>query len=609
LVNTMACHPLLQALFCFFLAALVTADLTDEYDHAAYLDPEENYKLYWSVKDADKSIHFAVEVNTTGWVGFGISAGLSGNMKGADLVVGWVDSQGKGYLKDYHGKQDENTWPILDKKQDYDFVGSSESNSVTVLRFKRKLVTCDNEDRDIPLGTVKVIYAFGKDDTLNYHSGSRGARSLNLLNYVKTGPPPKTAKYFEVLSRNVMVPATRTTYWCQAFKLADIVTLREKQHIIEIEPLIEMKARGVVHHIIIYICKDTFNETHLNVTGSCYRNRNMPPSIRECAGLSVMHAWAIGNANFKYPDHVGWPIGAKDSMKFIVIETHFDNPTKTPDLVVTSGFRFYYDKPRMYDASMLTMGVRFSNGLIIPPKQENWISSGACTKACSSHINQSSALPGGEIKLFAFSLHAHTAGKGIWTKHIRNGKEIAELMRNDNYDFNYQQSQLLRKEVSFKAGDELITYCKYNTMKREDATVGGLSTEDEMCLNFILYYPRVDLSVCLTEDRRVRHNFTMKYQNTAYSTGWKGVKWNNTMVNELKTLYSYQGKDAVYSYCVGDSAKIHHKELQYRPTIKEPLPPEKDVCATETSNALLPMPNFIMIPFLAILVICKFMKI
>ena len=54
------------------------------------------------------------------------------------------------------------------------------------------------------------------------------------------------------------------------------------------------------------------------------------------------------------------------------------------DLVVTSGFRFYYDKPRMYDASMLTMGVRFSNGLIIPPKQENWISSGACTKACSS---------------------------------------------------------------------------------------------------------------------------------------------------------------------------------------------------------------------------------
>ena len=45
--------------------------------------------------------------------------------------------------------QDKNERPILDKKQDYDLVGSSESDAVTVLKFKRKLVTCDNEDKDI----------------------------------------------------------------------------------------------------------------------------------------------------------------------------------------------------------------------------------------------------------------------------------------------------------------------------------------------------------------------------------------------------------------------------------------------------------------------------
>ena len=77
----------------------MVGDLTKEYDHAAYLDPDEKFKLYWSVKDVDESIHFAVEVKTTGWVGFGISAGLSGSMKGADIVMGWVDSQGKGHLK------------------------------------------------------------------------------------------------------------------------------------------------------------------------------------------------------------------------------------------------------------------------------------------------------------------------------------------------------------------------------------------------------------------------------------------------------------------------------------------------------------------------------
>jgi len=285
---------ILQGLFLFCLTAFVTANLRNEYDHAAYLDPEENYKLYWSVKDADKSIHFAVEVNTTGWVGFGISAGLSGSMKGADIVIGWVDSKGKGHLQDYHGPDGKNGWPILDKKQDYNLVGSSESNSFTVLKFKRKLVTCDKEDRDIPLGTNKVIYAFGKDDALKYHSGRRGARSLNLLSYVKNVPPPKNAKHFDALSRNVLVPAVRTTYWCQALKIADLVTLSKKEHIVEVEPIIEKKDRGVVHHMVLYVCKDSFNETHLNITGSCYANRNMPPSIRECAGSSPMYAWAVG---------------------------------------------------------------------------------------------------------------------------------------------------------------------------------------------------------------------------------------------------------------------------------------------------------------------------
>ena len=32
--------------------------------------------------------------------------------------------------------------------------------------------------------------------------------------------------------------------------------------------------------------------------------------------------------NFKFPDHVGWSIGAADSLRYLVLETHFDNPTQ-----------------------------------------------------------------------------------------------------------------------------------------------------------------------------------------------------------------------------------------------------------------------------------------
>ena len=49
-----------------------------------------------------------------------------------------------------------------------------------------------------------MIFAHGPTDTFSKHRTSdRGARSINLLNYVKNVPPPKTAKYFDVVSANV----------------------------------------------------------------------------------------------------------------------------------------------------------------------------------------------------------------------------------------------------------------------------------------------------------------------------------------------------------------------------------------------------------------------
>ena len=35
------------------------------------------------------------------------------------------------------------------------------------------------------------------------------------------------------------------------------------------------------------------------------------------------------------------------------------------------------------------------------------------------------------------------------------------------------------------------------------------------------------------------------------------MKWNNSMVKELKNLYEYQGADALYPMCVGSKARAH----------------------------------------------------
>ena len=101
--------------------------------------------------------------------------------------------------------------------------------------------------------------------------------------------------------------------------------------------------------------------------------------------------------------------------------------------MVTSGLRFYYDAPRKYDAETLTTGMSVGGTQIIPPKQKNWISFGQCSKECLAR-----GFNGKEVKFFASFPHAHTVGNGIWTKHIRNGKEVGEIFRDENYDFDYQ---------------------------------------------------------------------------------------------------------------------------------------------------------------------------
>ena len=86
--------------FLLFLSTFystVSADLYSEYAHHAVLDPQEKMKLFWTVDWDAETVSFAVEAETTGWVGFGFSTG-SGQMVGSDVVIGWVKDN-KGYLK------------------------------------------------------------------------------------------------------------------------------------------------------------------------------------------------------------------------------------------------------------------------------------------------------------------------------------------------------------------------------------------------------------------------------------------------------------------------------------------------------------------------------
>jgi len=88
--------PLVLLLCLTALHSLSSADLLTEFAHHAVLGSQEKMKLYWTVDWDAEAVSFAVEADTTGWVGFGFSG--SGQMAGSDVVIGWVKDN-KGYLK------------------------------------------------------------------------------------------------------------------------------------------------------------------------------------------------------------------------------------------------------------------------------------------------------------------------------------------------------------------------------------------------------------------------------------------------------------------------------------------------------------------------------
>ena len=81
----------LVALFTVFVQLATCAhNLEEEYRSSAILD--DGYTLHWNFDLEQQTIAFAVNVSTTGWVGFGLSP--NGQMPQSDVVIGWVDNDG-----------------------------------------------------------------------------------------------------------------------------------------------------------------------------------------------------------------------------------------------------------------------------------------------------------------------------------------------------------------------------------------------------------------------------------------------------------------------------------------------------------------------------------
>lgn len=86
-------------------------------------------------------------------------------------------------------------------------------------------------------------------------------------------------------------------------------------------------------------------------------------------------------------------------------------------------------------------------------------------------------------------------------------KEIGTLGCNDNYDFNNQYFSPIHRVL--KPGDQLETVCVYDTATVTQVTPGCGGVDCEMCLNYIVYYPKIPSGFDCLDDHPVNTNITL----------------------------------------------------------------------------------------------------
>ncbi|CAI5511897.1 unnamed protein product [Closterium sp. Naga37s-1] len=116
--------------------------------------------------------------------------------------------------------------------------------------------------------------------------------------------------------------------------------------------------------------------------------------------------------------------------------------------------------------------------------QVHWTVVSTCPGECTAKVfgNES-------VKIIGSVLHLHTLGRQLYTDVFRRGSKVATINRQDYYDFASQQSIPTTPEFELLPGDELRTSCVWDSTARTNVTLGGPSTEGEMCIDYLVYYP------------------------------------------------------------------------------------------------------------------------
>ncbi|XP_052673220.1 dopamine beta-hydroxylase-like [Crassostrea angulata] len=500
------------------------------------LDVNTNLVLRWGIDYNMARIYF--ELSATVLPGQGLMFGFSdyGDVTGADLAVLGTHF-GKVNLKDCW--TDKNGILRMDFRQNYALTSGEWRNNKLLARFHRRFDTCDPMDYAIDTGTTHVIFAVTQGPLQPGQqlpsSVKVGLQRVQLLKPDLPQPdiPPDTWS-FDILNPNITIPARDTTYWWYVTQLPQLPT---KNHIIQYEGVITKGNEEFVHHIEVFHCQvdPLVKVTSYNGPGMA---EGKSPELEACR--EVIGAWAMGASAIYLPNEAGTAIGGPHLSRYVLLEVHLNNPKLKTGVKDSSGIRFRVTRHlRPYDSGIMELGLEYTNKMAIPPGQNAFTLPGYCIPECTSI-----ALPPSGIRIYASQLHTHLTGKKVFTKHFRAGIELPELNRDNHYSPHFQEIRTLPRHVHVLPGDALLTSCVDSTANRSSITLGGFSIREEMCVNYVHYYPRCQLEVCKSSvaDHSL-HRFFQLANATQNSDDvaerYQSVDWTPSKVASLQKLYQH----------------------------------------------------------------------
>lgn len=265
------------------------------------------------------------------------------------------------------------------------------------------------------------------------------------------------------------VPTTRTTYQDFGWEFNEPACQQGDCYLVGAEAIVNTT---FLHHYILKGCEE--KPARFSGDGK--------PEAQRMQGCKQVWGWAPGKT-FTAPKIASMKLG---KYKYFTVQVHYDNPNGVVGQKDFSGFKLHYTtvaRPHLA-GSLAPFRLSFSPAVRIPPGVDRWFITSSCIVSATKPVTIISA--GAHAHLLGREMYMHQTkadGSGIY-KFDRAIEEERNWYFDDQYDL-----PLLSRAIVLNDGDHLQATCVMNSTAREQATVFGIETVDEMCWITSTFYP------------------------------------------------------------------------------------------------------------------------